>query len=115
MKKKDLIEEISKLKKEKLLEIFQNYCPSKNKKGGFLFFNDVVNGVVNERSNNQKKKNNERKNTHNRNLRTNNNELKKQNNSVVRQEIIFDSSKLGVNSSKVMNNNTVYNVIDYQK
>lgn len=90
--KKELLKEIEKLKKNEILKIVQQYCPiSSSQKGGFLFFEET------ERNNSK------------RNNKKNNNK-----NQLIRQEIVFDPSKLVKNNEAIMNNNKIYNVIDYE-
>jgi hypothetical protein len=95
--KKDLLKEIGKLKKNEILKIVEEYCPNNNKKGGFLFFEESIQnknkkgGITNQRNN------------------------IKRNNKSFREEIVFDQSKLVQNNSgSIMNNNKIYNVIDYE-
>lgn len=98
--KKDLLKEIGKLKKTEILKIVEEYCPQK---GGFLFFEESITNKKNVPSNYGNQKSNER-----------NNNKKKENNRSIRQEIVFDSSKLVKSNQSIMNNNGIYNVIDYE-
>jgi len=103
--KKDLLKQIEKLKKNELLKIVAEYCPY-NKKGGFLFVEEGNQRNV-SRNNNQRRSNN-----------LGNNNKKRENNRSrsIRQEIVFNPSKLGeINNQSIMNNNRIYNVIDYNE
>jgi len=103
--KKDLLKEIGKLKKNEILKIVEAYCPNNNKKGGFLFFEESI------QNKNKNKKNENKTGTR---IITNEKNNTKTNNSF-RKEIVFDESKLVQNNSgSIMNNNKIYNVIDYE-